>query len=463
MARKRESGFSVVLFGDAAVAVEVSGAVAALGCDPTSDATPEDALKSLQTGKHDVIIVDTDQPDLHYAEFLKECKKSSRETAVILLTGTVDVEKAFEAARLGAFQCLPKPVDLKRLSDAVDRALDGARLRREAKSVRQIVVGYREFDRFVVGKSKMMQEIAEIIEKVAESRASTVLIQGESGTGKELVARGIHFQGPSKDKPFMEINCASLPEHLLESELFGHEKGAFTDARTMKRGLVELAEGGTLFLDEVGEMPLGLQSRVLRLIEAKRFRRVGGVDDIVVNTRIIAATNRDLGAAIEHGKFRSDLYFRLMVIPIYVPALRERKNDIPILSSYFIDHFNRELNRSVRGFSREARDMMMHYHWPGNVRELRNVIERAILLESTDLILAEHLPREMLERTGVQAGQISSSDKAPVPISLEEAERRAIIEALEWAGGNKSSAARILGITRHTLRQKIKKYQVANF
>jgi len=231
----------------------------------------------------------------------------------------------------------------------------------------------------------------------------------------------------------------------------------------MKRGLVELAEGGTLFLDEVGEMPLGLQSRVLRLIEAKRFRRVGGVDDIVVNTRIIAATNRDLGAAIEHGKFRSDLYFRLMVIPIYVPALRERKNDIPILSSYFIDHFNRELNRSVRGFSREARDMMMHYHWPGNVRELRNVIERAILLESTDLILAEHLPREMLERTGVQAGQISSSDKAPVPISLEEAERRAIIEALEWAGGNKSSAARILGITRHTLRQKIKKYQVANF
>ena len=329
--------------------------------------------------------------------------------------------------------------------------------------MRQIVVGYREFDRFVVGKSKLMQEIAEVIEKVAESRASTVLIQGESGTGKELVARGIHFQGPSKDKPFMEINCASLPEHLLESELFGHEKGAFTDARAKKKGLVELSEGGTLFLDEIGEMPPGLQSRVLRLIETKRFRSVGGVEDIVVNTRIIAATNRDLRVAMDQKKFRSDLYFRLMVIPIYVPALRERKEDIPILSSYFIDHFNKELTRSVRGLSREARDVMMRYHWPGNVRELRNVIERAILLESTDLILAEHLPGEMLDKTQAGPSEISLIEQARVPISLQEAEKRAIIQALEWAGGNKSSAARVLGITRQTLRQKLKKYHVVDF
>jgi two-component system response regulator AtoC len=463
MARKRESGFSVVLLGEAASGKGIPAALTRLGCKTGTASSPEDALGLLENGHPDVIIADMDLPGIAPAEFLKECKKSNRETAVILLTRNVDVETAFEAARLGAFQCLSKPVELAKLRESVDRALDGARLKREASSVRQIVVGYREFDRFVVGKSKMMQEIAGIIEKVAESRASTVLIQGESGTGKELVARGIHFQGPSKDKPFMEINCASLPEHLLESELFGHEKGAFTDARAKKTGLVELSEGGTLFLDEIGEMPPGLQSRVLRLIETKRFRSVGGVKDIVVNTRIIAATNRDLRVAMEQKKFRSDLYFRLMVIPIYVPALRERKQDIPILSSYFIDHFNKELTRSVRGLSREARDIMMRYHWPGNVRELRNVIERAILLESTDLIMAEHLPREMLEKTGTGGPQIRSSDEASVPISLEEAERRAIIDALEWAGGNKSSAARILGITRQTLRQKLKKYHVVEF
>jgi two-component system response regulator AtoC len=210
-------------------------------------------------------------------------------------------------------------------------------------------------------------------------------------------------------------------------------------------------------------MPPGLQSRVLRLIETKRFRSVGGVDDIVVNTRIIAATNRDLRMAMEQKKFRSDLYFRLMVIPIYVPSLRERKQDIPILSSYFIDHFNKELTRSVRGLSREARDMMMRYHWPGNVRELRNTIERAMLLESTDLILSEHLPREMLDATQAGPGQMSLSKEAAVPISLQEAEKRAIIKALEWAGGNKSSAARVLGITRQTLRQKLKKYDVVDF
>jgi len=463
MAKSRKSGFSVVLFGSAALAPEIPRALTKLGCTAKAVSSAEEAFKALETGRHAVLIADIDQPGIVYSEFLKECKKSNGETAIILLAGEVDVETAFEAARLGAFQFLPKPVEIDKLADAADRGLDGARLKREAESVRQIIVGYRTFDRFVVGKSKMMLEIAGVIEKVAESRASTVLIQGESGTGKELVARGIHFQGPSKDKPFMEINCASLPEHLLESELFGYEKGAFTDARAKKKGLVELSEGGTLFLDEIGEMPPGLQSRVLRLIETKRFRSVGGVDDIVVNTRIIAATNRDLKVAMDQQKFRSDLYFRLMVIPIYVPALRERKQDIPILSSYFIDHFNKELTRSVRGLSREARDVMMRYHWPGNVRELRNVVERAILLESTDLILAEHLPAEMLDKTQAGPSGISLSREDAVPISLQEAEKRAIIKALEWAGGNKSSAARVLGITRQTLRQKLKKYNVVDF
>jgi DNA-binding NtrC family response regulator len=386
----------------------------------------------------------------------------SKDTAVVLLAGAVDAESAFEAARQGAYQFIAKPVEASRLLDVVDRALYSARLKREARSVMQIVVGYRETDKFVVGKSDLMRKIAEVVDKIAMSKASTVLIQGDSGTGKELVAKAIHFKGSGKGKPFMEINCASLPENLLETELFGYEKGAFTDAKARKQGLVELAEGGTLFLDEVGEMPTGLQTRLLRLIETKRFRRVGGVEDIEVSTRIIAATNRDLSAAKDQGRFRDDLYFRLMVIPIYVPALKERKEDIPILASYFIDFFNKELARSVRGLSKEAVEVMMAYDWPGNVREVRNVIERAILLESKDLILADHLPKEITEKASARGIVSSLSGEGDVPMTIKEAEGKAIVEALKWADGNKSRAAKALGISRQTLRQRMKGLGLAN-
>ncbi len=433
-----------------------------LGHEISENLTVEEALKLLGHTSYDLLIVDIDKLDMDLSDLLKTCKRTRKESAIVLVGSGIEVETAFEAARLGAYQCLSKPIELERMLDVVDRALDGARLRREAGSVRQIVVGYRQADRFVVGKSELMQKIAEVIEKVSASRASTVLIQGESGTGKELVAKAIHFRGDTLDKPFMEINCSSLPENLLESELFGYEKGAFTDAKKSKQGLVELAEGGTLFLDEVGEMPLSLQSKLLRLIETKRFRRIGGVKDIEVSTRIMAATNRDLRRAKDQGKFRDDLYFRLMVIPIYVPALRERKEDIPILASFFIDYFNQELNRSVRGLSREAQEATMEYDWPGNVRELRNVIERAILLESKDLILPEHLPGELLKGRAPHGSILGSSWAEGMPISLKEAERRAIAEALSWAGGNKSKAARALGITRQTLRQKLKAYGMAN-
>jgi two-component system response regulator AtoC len=414
------------------------------------------ALDVLSRAGTDVLVADVDQTGVDYLDFIKSAKRLSKDTAIVVLASTLDAEVAFEAARLGVHQFLTKPVEPAKLLEVVDGALYSARLRREARSAVQIVVGYRDGDRFVVGKSQRMREIAEVIEKIAASKASTVLIQGSSGTGKELVAKAIHFRGGGKGKPFMEINCASLPENLLESELFGYEQGAFTDAKARKQGLVELAEGGTLFLDEIGEMPTGLQSRLLRLIETKRFRRVGGVGDIEVSTRVIAATNRDLSAAKNQGKFRDDLYFRLMVIPIYVPALRERKEDIPILANYFIDHFNKELNRSVRGLSREAVAVMMGYDWPGNVRELRNVIERAILLESKDLILTEHLPKEMQEKVSAANLDSSSSLKRDLPMTLKEAEGLAVVEALRWAGGNKTKAARALGITRQTLRQKMK-------
>lgn len=449
--------FKIAILGqDEALTCRAAEPLRKLGYVVTESRSPEAALDLLSRGDTDVLIADADSTGLDWLGFLKSAKRVSRDPAIIMLASALDAEAAFEAARLGARQFMAKPIEPGRLLEVVDRALYSARLKREARSAVQIVVGYRETDRFVVGKSTRMQEVAAVIDKIATSRASTVLIQGDSGTGKELVAKAIHFKGSGKGRPFMEINCASLPENLLESELFGYEKGAFTDAKARKQGLVELAEGGTLFLDEIGEMPVGLQARLLRLIETKRFRRVGGVEDVEVSTRIVAATNRDLGAAKNQGRFRDDLYFRLMVIPIYVPALKERKEDIPILASYFIDHFNKELNRSVRGLSREAVGVMMDYDWPGNVRELKNVIERAILLESTDLILAEHLPREITEQVKAARPDLTSSSGGRVPMSLKEAESRAVIEALRWAEGNKSKAAKILGISRQTLRQHIK-------
>ncbi len=456
MSKRSDWAFKIgLVMARSEISEEVAFKLSNLGSEVTPTQTAEAGINLLSDPGIDVLVADIDAIELDCLDFLKSCKRTKPDTAVILLGSAFDAEVAFEAARLGAYQCLSKPIEPDRMVDVIDHALDGARLKREASTVRQMVVGYRRSDRFIVGKSEVMQKIAEVIEKVARSRASTVLIQGESGTGKELIAKAIHFRG-APEAPFMEITCSSLPENLLESELFGYEKGAFTDAKSSKAGLVELAEGGTLFLDEIGELPLNLQAKLLRLIEMKRFRRIGGVKDIEVSTRIIAATNRDLKAAMDHGKFREDLYFRLMVIPIYVPALRERKDDIPILASYFIDYFNAELNKSVRGLSREAQEVMLNYHWPGNVRELRNTIERAILLESTDLILPEHLPHEMLEASHSPSRSLSSSISPSVPISLKEAERRAIVAALAWSGGNKSKAARLLGISRQTLRQKIK-------
>jgi two-component system response regulator AtoC len=455
--------FRIVVMGrDGALRAELSGPLRKLNYEVLEEETAEASLEVLSRGDTDVMVADVDGVGLDYLEFLRSSKRLSKETAIVILASMLDAEAAFEGARLGVHQFMTKPVEPAKLLEVVDSALYSARLKREARSVMQIVVGYRESDRFVVGKSKPMQQIAEVVEKIATSKASTVLIQGDSGTGKELVAKAIHFKGGGKGKPFMEINCASLPDNLLESELFGYEKGAFTDAKARKKGLVELAEGGTLFLDEIGELSTGLQSRLLRLIETKRFRRVGGVEDIEVSTRVIAATNRDLGAAKKQGKFRDDLYFRLMVIPIYVPALRERKDDIPILASYFIDHFNKELGRAVRGLTREAVGVMMEYDWPGNVRELRNVIERAILLESKDLILAEHLPKEMVEKAAASGIDSSSSRTRGTPMTLREAEELAVVEALRWAAGNKTKAAKILGITRQTLRQKIKGLDLSN-
>jgi DNA-binding NtrC family response regulator len=418
-------------------------------------ASGEEGLAVLRQRAKDLVFLDVRLPGRDGFDVLQEIRRAHAETIVIVMSAYGAPESDTDARAAGAYYFLAKPFELRKVTDLVADAMVNVQTAREARNARQIRVGHRETDRFVLGNSRKMADVVAIIEKVAASSTSTVLIQGESGTGKELVAKAIHHLSSGSDRrPFLAINCAGLPETLLESELFGHEKGAFTDARERKRGLVEIANGGTLFLDEIGEMPASLQARLLRVLETKSFRRVGGVEDIEVGLRIVAATNRDLKREAQEGRFREDLFFRLNVVPIDIPPLRERLEDVPILASHFVQHFNRELTRSVRGFSSEARELLMSYHWPGNVRELRNVIERAILLESSDVILAGHLPIEVGARRAPAPPAAAPSAFEPRP--LREVEREHILRTLEHFAGNKSRAARVLGISRQTLRDKLR-------
>jgi DNA-binding NtrC family response regulator len=413
----------------------------------------EECLRVLRAAPVDLVFLDVRLPGRDGLQVLGEIRRQYAETIVIMMSAYGGIESASSAMQMGAYYFLTKPFDLERVTALVADAMVNIETAREARTTLQIQFGSREADRFLVGNAPGMRSVLEIIEKVAGSGTSTILIQGESGTGKELVAKAIHFRSQGTERrPFMAINCAGLPETLLESELFGHEKGAFTDAREKKQGLLEIANSGTLFLDEIGEMPLGLQARLLRVLETKTFRRVGGTQDIEVELRIIAATNRDLKREAQQSRFREDLFFRLNVVPVNIPPLRDRLEDVPLLASYFVQHFNRELNRTVRGFSAEARLLLQSYHWPGNVRELRNVIERAILLESTDVILESHLPLEIIPHSGARP----ESTAAPfVPRPLREVELEHIRRMLQWCGGNKSRAAKLLGISRQTLRDKL--------
>ncbi len=422
----------------------------------------EKALKLFQDDPVDLVILDLKLPDIDGIKVLKELKKIEPALPIIMMTAYGEVETAVEAIKSGAYDFLQKPFQLEKMKIEIKNALEALNLKQQLDDIRKKERETYNFKNFL-GKSKVMQEIFRKVKKIGQSKASTILIQGESGTGKELVARAIHESSNGANRPFLEINCAALPETLLESELFGHEKGAFTDAKYRKKGLFELAEGGTIFLDEIGEMGITLQSRLLRVIENKTFRRVGGVKDLKVNTRIISATNRDLKQAIKEGKFRSDLYYRLQVIPIYLPPLRERKEDIPLLANHFISMFNKEFNKSVKKISPKVERLLINYSWPGNVRELKNVIERAMLLEAEYEILPEHLPPEITgEASEDFIGHDSSTDTIDslYPITLKDMERILIEKTLERTSGNKSQAAKILGISRQTLREKVKQYKL---
>lgn len=417
------------------------------------------AVDLFKQERPDIVLLDIHLPDISGLKVLEEIKAIDQNAVVIMITAYGDIETAVKSMKAGAYDFVEKPFNMEKLNILIEKALETVSLKREVSELRSELKSKYGFDS-IIGQSPQMQQVFETIKKVAASDASTVFISGESGTGKDLVARVIHYESKRAERPFLEINCTAIPETLIESELFGYEKGAFTDAKTLKKGLFELADGGSIFLDEIGDMKLHTQAKLLKVLETKSFKRIGGVKDINVDVRIIAATNKNLEQEVKKGNFREDLYYRLKVIPIHLPPLRERGEDILILAKYFIDMYNREFKKSVRGLTEETKKLFLSYAWPGNVRELKNVIERVMILENTDYIKPEHLPPEIHSPGEVQKRNISALefDIPPGGVDIEEVEKKLIERALEITRGNQSKAARLLNLSRDAFRYRMQKY-----
>lgn len=418
----------------------------------------KEAIEIIKEDLPELAFVDIFLPDIDGIHVLKEIMKINEEIPVIMISGSATVDTAVTALKLGAYDYIQKPINIQEVGIIAKKANESRHIKKEMNRHVETAKKKHGIDN-IIGKSKQIKDILHLIQKVAESDASTVLIEGESGTGKDLVAKAIHYSSRRARNPFMDINCTALPETLVESELFGFEKGAFTDAKGKRQGLFELSDGGSVFLDEIGDIPMTTQSKLLKLIENKTFKRIGGAADIEVDIRVIAATNKNMIEEVKKGSFREDLFYRLKVIPIFIPPLRERKEDVLILANHFVKKFNVDFRKDVKGLSKKAEKAFLAYHWPGNVRELKNVIERSIILESEEQILVEHLPPEVVQGTSTnnaeQFPDIVLSEKG---ISLEDVEKDFLVQALKMAKGNQCKAAKLLGLSRYALRYRLKKF-----
>jgi DNA-binding NtrC family response regulator len=431
------------------------------GYDIGTDSGKKDLIQKIMAWRPDVVLLDINLPGQNGMEMLQILKSDASDIEVIMLTADDTAETAVKAMKIGAWDYLTKPFNMDEVKIVIANAIKNRQLKRELEYLRTISASF--FEKEFIGVSKAKMELKEKMERIAKAHVSSILITGESGVGKEIVARNIHAMmhgtAVTPSVPFIAVNCSALPDTLLESELFGYEKGAFTDARKVKKGLIEVATGGTLLLDELGEMKLSLQSKLLRVLEERVVRRIGGEEEIPVDVTVIATTNRDLAAAVEKGEFRMDLYYRLNAFSLNVPPLRERREDIPVLARHFLSSFAKEYSKSIGGFSPEAEALMSAYRWPGNVRELKNAVQGMVVLQETSVIMPEHLPLEVAG--SVRRDEPVRQDRFVLPdagFSLDEFEKDLILQALERAEHNKTKAAKLLKISYDSFRYQLKKF-----